>query len=164
VSKRIHDGFRLPLGETIVAERGQYLVEDVGLRRQFVLRSGAICTLLRNERCAEHLARRVGIMGRAKDAKIFDSRRPTSREGIAMLDGEKASLSATAPLRVVKGALPAVAFPNCALDFDGHMARARLELSALPGLARSRRRFSSRAMSSSSARSSTTTMLPLGTE
>ena len=60
-SKRIQDGFRLPLGESIVAERDEHLVEGVGLRNRFLLRLVASCPLLRNERCAEHLPRRVGI-------------------------------------------------------------------------------------------------------
>jgi|SoiMethySBSTD1v2_1073268.scaffolds.fasta_scaffold23426_5 hypothetical protein len=39
-----------------------------------------------------------------------------------MLDREKTSLAAASPVGVHEGALRAIAFPNRALDFDGHMA------------------------------------------
>ena len=102
---------------------------------------GARRALLGDERLAEHLARRVGIVSRAEQAKILERRRTAERKRVAVLDRDEAPLRAAPPLGVLEGALAAVALEDLPRDFHRDVTGVGFEFSRLARLTRSQAAF-----------------------
>jgi hypothetical protein len=77
--------------------------------------------LLRNVRLAEDLARRVMVAARTEQAEGIDRGRATECEGVAVLQGDKATLAAAAAVFVGEGALATIALPDLASDLERHV-------------------------------------------
>ena len=91
---------RLFRAEAQVRQRGQHL----GAHPVFGL-------LLRDVLFAEDLSRAMGIVSLAEQSEIVDRGRASKREGLLVLEGDVALLTAAMTVLVDEGALEAVALP-----------------------------------------------------